>query len=466
MNSTINRKPSFSIIKLANIFAKLSLVLIIVASSVVLVPGYTYEYYKNGSTKTILFQNISIDNSNVVAVNEEIPVEIGKTVLMKKVIPPPPPPVVAEVPKKVVKKTKVELPKVKYTPPVVVPVKVVSPPKEESAPIEKPYTPPVKEANTPGALYYRDLDVRYPSKVTAAEIDNYIQSRVTQYKPGQVSLLIGRGQQLIDIASKAGINQLIFAAMTIHESGYATSPLSHTKFNIFSVAAFTGQNAWDSAYRFTSIDQAINYQSHFLKNGYLNESSWKYKGYTLGYKNRYPNGEKLIDPITGKEKTARDPNYSTGMNFYYAGNGDWGIGIAGVAEAIHPYQAEEYAGASKIAGSTSPVILDQYFDDWSNLNILGQVKNVNGINLYSSSADVSTAVGAIAMDANFKVLGKTNNHYLKIEYLGKIYYIKGYFSEYSKYYSILNLMRSNTTFVYSQQPDGSELPSGYVTVYR
>ncbi|MDF2556580.1 MAG: hypothetical protein K0R71_408 [Bacillales bacterium] len=415
-------KSSLSFLQLVNMISKLLLILIVVSSSLVFLPGITYEYNDPSTKKTILFKNMNIDNTNVLVLNDDIPVEKGKTVLMKKVIIPPT--VVVEVPKKEIKKTKVELPKVKYTPPVVEPVKVVSPPKEETAPIEKPYTPPVKEETTPGAIYYRDLDVRYPSQVTAAEIDNFIQTQVTKYKPGQTSLLIGRGQQLIDTATKAGINQLIFAAMTIHESGYATSPLSHTKFNIFSVAAFTGQNAWDSAYRYSSIDQAINYQAHFLKSGYLNAASWKFKGYTLGYKNRYPNGDKLIDPATNKEQVTRDPNYSTGMNFYYAGDGDWGIGIAGIAEAIHPYKAEEYSGASMMTGSTSPVILNDFYDDWSNLNILGQVKNVNGINLYPTNSDSATAVGALAEKANFKVLGKTNNHYLKIEYLGNTYYIR------------------------------------------
>lgn len=440
--------------------SKLLLIFIVVSSSLVFLPGITFEYNDPSTKKTILFQNMNVDNSNVIVLNDDIPVEKGKTVLMKKILPPPVETKVTEVPKKEIKMTKVELPKVKYTPPVVQPVKVVSPPKEETAPIEKPYTPPVQEVSKPGALYYRDLDVRYPSSVTAAEIDNFIQSR----KPD--SLLLGKGQQLIDVATKAGINQLIFAAMTIHESGYATSILSHLKYNIFSVGAFTGVNAWDSAYHFSSIDQAINYQAHFLKSGYLNEASWKFKGYTLGYKNRYPNGDKLIDPSTGKEQATRDPNYSTGMNFYYAGDGDWGIGIGGVAEAIHTYNANEYTGAKMMSGSTSPVTLDDFYDDWSNLNILGQVKNASGINLYQTNSDTASAIGALEVNANFKVLGKTNNQYLKIEYLGNTYYIKGYFSDYTKYYSILNLMRPKNSLEYTQQPDGTDLPSGYVTVYR
>ena len=446
MDSTIIRKSSFSIIKLANLSSKLLLVFIIVASSVVLVPGYTYEYYKNVSTKAILFKNMSIDNTNVIVLNEEIPVEIGKTVLMKKILPPPPPPppatVVTVVSKKEVKKAKVELPKVKVAPPITAPVKEVAPPKVE-APVEKPI---VAVEETPLAAEYKSLDLRYPSSVTAAEINNYIQGYCNS--TGKTSVLSGKGQMLLDVATGAGINQLIFAAMTIHESGFATSSLSKTKFNIFSIAAYTGDNAWDSAYRYENVDQAIRFQSHFVKALYLSPvpppGNWsRFKGYTLGDK-------------------------TTGMNFFYAADANWGQAIANHANKIHPFKPEEYLSTlPMMSGSTTKVELNDYYDDFSSMNIIGLTKA--SVNLYNNRTD-TTSFGAMVPGSNFTVLGKTNDNWLKVKYLingvEKTCFMKGSFDKYSQYYTILNLMRSKTTFVYSQQTDGTELPSGYVTVYR
>ncbi|MDF2535292.1 MAG: peptide-binding protein [Bacillales bacterium] len=444
LDSKIIAKSSFSLLKLANLISKLLLVFIIVASSVVLVPGYTYEYYKNVSTKTILFKNMSIDNTNVVVVNEEIPVQIGKTVLMKKVLPPPPPPVVtvAVVPKKEVKKTKVELPKVKVAPPITAPVKEVTPPKVE-APVEKPI---VSVDETPLAAEYKSLDLRYPSSVTAAEINNYIQGYCNS--TGKTSVLSGKGQMLIDVASSAGINQLVFAAMTIHESGFATSGLSKTKFNIFSIAAYTGDNAWDSAYRYESVDQAIRYQAHFMKALYLSPvpppGNWsRFKGYTLGDK-------------------------TTGMNFYYAADANWGQAIANHANKIHPFTTVEYPSTlPMMSGSTTKVELNDYYDDFSSMNIVGLTKA--SVNLYNDRTSTNP-FGAMVAGSNFTVLGKTNDNWLKVKYLingvETVCFMKGSFDKYTQYYTILNLMRSKTTFVYSQQIDGTELPSGYVTVYR
>lgn len=441
-NVSIGGKPFFSFIKLVKKISKPFLVLIVVVSSVVLVPGYTYEYNGNATTKTMLFKNTSIDNTNVVVVNDDIPVEKGKTVLMKKVLPPLVVTVVAEVPKKEVKKTKVELPKVKVAPPITAPVKEVAPPKVE-APVEKPI---VNVDETPLAAEYKTLDLRYPSMVTAAEIDKYIQDYCSSN--GKTSVLSGKGQLLIDVATSAGINQLVFAAMTIHESGFATSGLSKTKFNIFSIAAYTGDNAWDSAYRYENVDQAIRYQAHFVKALYLSPvappGNWsRFKGYTLGDK-------------------------TTGMNFYYAADPNWGQAIANHANKIHPFKPEEYQSTlPMMSGSTTKVELNDYYDDFSSMNIIGLTKA--SVNLYNNRTDTNP-FGAMVAGSNFTVLGKTNDNWLKVKYLingvETVCFMKGNFDKYSQYYTILNLMRSKTTYIYSQQPDGTDLPSGYVTVYR
>ena len=283
---------------------------------------------------------------------------------------------------------------------------------------------------------YQFLDIRYPSQVTAAEINNYITAyeRTTGRKSG----FAGQGQSFINVARSAGINEVIFVAMAIHESAYGTNPLTTHKNNIFSVAAYDSA-PFDSAYTFSSIQQALEYQAQFLRTGYMNPNNFRFKGFDLG-------------------------NAQGGFNFYYATDANWGSKIAAHAQRIRPFRATEYNNRTIMTGRTPSVTLPQTYDDFSQLGRDIMAVTTGPLPLRSSYSG-TTVVRTLPRGTDFKVLGKYNNHTFKIEHAGVVYYTNINLSNYRQFFTINNLIRSNTTFRYAAQT-GATVPAGHVGVYR
>ena len=274
---------------------------------------------------------------------------------------------------------------------------------------------------------YLNLNFRTISSVTAAEINRYIQTYETQN--GKVGSLHDQGQNIIDVANRSGINAVLLAAMAVHESGYGTSGLAMSKFNVFSQAAYDRQ-AYDYAYRFESVQHAIEFQAEKLKRDYL----------TIGGK--YFNGAYLGDK-------------SGGMNIKYASDESWGAKIAIHANKIHAYNASEYAGAliSSIPVNASKISFPDYIDDFSNLNIMATVINGQKINL-SATRDTSTIVKTISAGTTFRILCKYNDNDMKVLYDNKEYFFYGYSN--IPNFVITNLVRKNvsysqTQFIYYEQ---------------
>ncbi|WP_028402239.1 SH3 domain-containing protein [Ectobacillus panaciterrae] len=188
---------------------------------------------------------------------------------------------------------------------------------------------PTTPAARPVATDYKTMDLRYPSRVTADEINNYIEKY--EALTGKHSVFHGQGQLFINVGTDAGINQLILAAMAIHESAYGTNELAIKKYNLFSVGAYDADPFY-YAYTFQSVEQSVKYQAKFLKERYLNPSNWRYKGAYLG-----------------------DAN--SGINYYYATDKQWGEKIAAHANRIHPFSAAEYTNVSLMSGAI-PAVAD------------------------------------------------------------------------------------------------------------
>jgi beta-N-acetylglucosaminidase/uncharacterized protein YraI len=191
-----------------------------------------------------------------------------------------------------------------------------------------PASAPIPEVK-PVATDYKTMDLRYPSRVTADEINSYIEKY--EKLTGKQSIFHGQGQLFIDVGTEAGINQLILAAMAIHESAYGTNDLAVQKNNIYSIGAYDADPLY-YAYIFQSVEHAVKYQAKFLKEGYLNPSNWRFKGYYLGDQNG-------------------------GLNYYYATDKQWGEKIAAHANKIHPFSAAEYTNVSLMQGSV-PAVAD------------------------------------------------------------------------------------------------------------
>ncbi|UOY93143.1 SH3 domain-containing protein [Ectobacillus sp. JY-23] len=209
---------------------------------------------------------------------------------------------------------------------------VLKAPVVPTAPVTKPATPvPATPAQpvVPVATDYKSMNLRYPSQVTASEINSYIQKY--EVLTGERSIFGGQGQLFIDVATEAGINQLLFAAMAIHESRFGMNELAVQKYNLFSVGAYDADPLY-YAHTFQSVEHAVRYQAKFLRENYLNPSNWRYKGSYLGDGNG-------------------------GINYYYATDKQWGEKIAAHANKIHPFRAEEYTNIEVMSGVT-PVVAD------------------------------------------------------------------------------------------------------------
>ncbi|MCP8971280.1 SH3 domain-containing protein [Ectobacillus ponti] len=285
------------------------------------------------------------------------------------------------------------------------------------APAPKPAPAPVQQAV---ATSYQDLDIRYPSQVTASQINAYVEKY--EAYTGKRSVFHGSGDLFIRIGTEAGINQLILAAMAIHESAYGTNILSKWKYNLFSVAAYDSA-PYDSAYRFASVEQSIRYQAHFLKSGYLNPDSWKFKGYHLG-------------------------NKEAGLNFYYASDPAWGEKIANHANKIRPFQPEEYTNISQMTGTTSPVTLPNTVDSFGE-GIVAVAKQ----SLTLRNAIGGSEIGSVPANASFTVLEKSNANQFKVRYQEQTGYVSFSMSQYQQYMQIQNLVRTtkDTVQVYNDQ---------------
>ncbi|HDR4351019.1 MULTISPECIES: glucosaminidase domain-containing protein [Bacillus cereus group] len=273
------------------------------------------------------------------------------------------------------------------------------------------YSDPVTTAN------YQTIDIRYPSRVTAEEINNYI--RAYESYTGKTSVFHDQGQLFIQIGTETGINQLILAAMAIHESAYGTNSLSKGKYNLFSVGAYDS-SPYDSAYKFNTVEQAVRYQAYFLKTNYLNPDSWKFKGYYLG------------DALSG-------------MNYYYASDNQWGEAIAQHAEKIHPFDSDEYTNVAKMNGTVLPISIPEYTEEFSS-----NTKAIANHTLSIKNSIGGSEIISIPQGSEFNVLTKYNNQWFRVSCNGTVGYLKVDLSTYNNYFTIKNLVRTTDLKYYTQ----------------
>jgi mannosyl-glycoprotein endo-beta-N-acetylglucosaminidase len=268
---------------------------------------------------------------------------------------------------------------------------------------------------------YQFIDLRKPSKVTAVQINHYINTNVNS---GRVSVLTGKGQTFIDAGTKYGVNALYLAAHAIHESAFGTSNISIGKYNLFGFGAFDA-TPYIGAVRFASIEQNIDYIAQELVSTYLNPASWKYKGAYLGYSTR-----------TVSDNIRVDSN-SVGMNFYYASDVKWGQKIASHMQKIFPYNSIEYTSAankSVFAFPTRPEGVDAFPS-----GIMAVAKR--DIKLVSQKGSNVTS-HILKKDAAFNLIEKHNDYWLKVSIDNKEYWTSDIKLErYKEFITVRNLGR-------------------------
>ena len=267
---------------------------------------------------------------------------------------------------------------------------------------------------------YLMMDLRTESSVTAAQINQYI----AKYTTSSNSVLYGKGSAFISAGKKYGVNALYLAAHAIHESNYGKSTIAKAKNNLFGFGAYDS-SPFVSAVKFSSVESCINYLAQEMKATYLNPSSWKYKGAYLGYTVKGADG-KRIDSL------------STGMNFYYASDSNWGRSIAKHMENILPFSKE--GAKNRTPNKTYPAYPS--FPSGSDTFPSGTLAIAKtSIKLYSTKGSSSVAA-TITSGKSFYLDAKYNDYWFRVTYNGKTYYTnKISMSSYSSYMSVKNLAR-------------------------
>lgn len=255
---------------------------------------------------------------------------------------------------------------------------------------------------------YRFIDLRTKSTVTAKQINDYIAANVK----GKPSVLLNNGQAFIDAGNKYGVNALYLAAHAIHESNFGTSNISLGKKNLFGYGAYNS-TPFVGAYRFSTVEQCINYVAQKMKADYLNPKGAHFEGAFLGYR-------------TNDSKGTRVSSKSIGMNFWYASDPNWGNGIAGHMQKILAFDQKYYEKAA--INTTVPVFPGIP---------AGKDKFPAGIQV-KAKKDLSST---IKKDTTFILLEKTNDYNLKVNVNKKDAWIKIPFSTYKDYFTVLNLGR-------------------------
>jgi mannosyl-glycoprotein endo-beta-N-acetylglucosaminidase len=271
---------------------------------------------------------------------------------------------------------------------------------------------------------YQFIDLRKPSKVTALQIDHYINNNLS----GRTSVLAGKGQAFINAGNKYGVNALYLAAHAIHESGFGTSSISLGKYNLFGFGAFDA-TPFVGAVRFASIEQNIDYIAQEMKATYLNPGNWKYKGAYLGFSTR-----------TVTDNVRVDSN-SEGMNFYYASDIKWGQKIAAHMQKILPYNSADYnmtANTNIFAYPSRPEGQDAFpAGTWALAK--QDIKLVN-----QKGSSVTSFI--LKKDVLFTIKEKHNDYWVKVSVDNKEYWTSDIkFDRYKEFVSVRNLGRVTVT---------------------
>jgi uncharacterized protein YgiM (DUF1202 family) len=266
---------------------------------------------------------------------------------------------------------------------------------------------------------YQFIDLRTQAPVEAGQINKYIQSYVQS--TGKQSVLVNQGQTFINVGRKYGVNPLYLAAHAIHESAFGTSRLALTKYNLFGYGAYDAA-PFVSAYRFSSIEESIEYVARKIKSSYLNPSHPFFKGAFLGFR-------------TNTLQNIRVDESSEGMNFYYATDPYWGQTIARHMANMLSYDSNYYKSARIDTSVPSSPSVPSGSDQFP----AGIVAVANSsIPLYDKKA--GKQIATLAKGSTFTLLEKTNDYWIKLNYNGTQYWtnaIKLY--DYRTYMTVKNL---------------------------
>lgn len=267
---------------------------------------------------------------------------------------------------------------------------------------------------------YQFIDLRTTAPVTAEQINRYIENYVNSTK--KQSVLLGKGQAFIDAGKKYGINALYLAAHAIHESAFGTSRLALTKYNLFGYGAYDA-TPFVAAYRFSSVEESIDYIARRLKATYLNPTSSYFKGPYLGFRTNTLAGTRVDES-------------SEGMNFYYASDPYWGQSIARHMANILAYDSNYYKSTKPNETVPASPSIPQGSDVFP-ANIIA-VANQD-LALYGQKG-ADNSITTLTKGSTFTLLEKTNDYWVRLKYNDQEYWTNSIkFDNYKKYITVKNL---------------------------
>ncbi|MED1204549.1 SH3 domain-containing protein [Heyndrickxia acidicola] len=287
---------------------------------------------------------------------------------------------------------------------------------------------------------YQFIDLRTHSNVTAAQINNYIASYVES--TGKKSILTNKGQAFIDAGNKYGVNALYLAAHAILESAYGTSTIALAKNNLFGYHAYDA-DPFIAAYKFSSVEDCIDYAARVIKVNYLTPTGSYYKTPILGFK------------TTDMSNTRIDAN-SIGMNYYYASDQNWGKSIARHMQNILAYNKNDYADAQPDTSVQTypaiPVAMEVFPPGVTAI----AKKNLT----LNSAKGILDNVKTLSSGSSFTFVEKTNDDWVELQTGGQTYWTHDInFYTFKSCLSVKNLGRATTYGLNVRTGPGTSYPN-------
>ena len=156
-------------------------------------------------------------------------------------------------------------------------------------------------ANQPFFNYFQYLSFRSASRVTAAQLNNFLHNELGTVANRNNSVLTGQGVHFINAQNRYGVNALLSYSKALHESNRGLSSIARNNNNVFGLNAIDATPG-QSASVFRDVQHSVNdYANNWMSRGYLWPGDWRYEGPHAGHKGSGMNVRYATDPYWGQK---------------------------------------------------------------------------------------------------------------------------------------------------------------------
>ena len=155
--------------------------------------------------------------------------------------------------------------------------------------------------NQPFFNYFQYLSFRSASRVTAAQLNNFLHNELGTVANRNNSVLTGQGAHFINAQNRYGVNALLSYSKALHESNRGLSSIARNNNNVFGLNAIDATPG-QSASVFRNVQHSVNdYANNWMSRGYLWPGDWRYEGPHAGHKGSGMNVRYATDPYWGQK---------------------------------------------------------------------------------------------------------------------------------------------------------------------